>query len=248
MFTKAQIKYIQSLQHKKYRQKFNCFVAEGDKIVSELLLQKKLPVKFIYALPEWIASRKALLANHPGATAEEINETQLKQISSLITPHQVLAIIEMPKIITPPILENKISLALETIQDPGNLGTILRIADWFGIPYIFCSPGCADAFHSKTVQASMGSIARVQVMEADLLQLLQRNKNISAYAATLHGKNIAEMQAIREGILLIGNESKGLSEKLIQQAHHQITIPRIGSAESLNAAVAAGIICSRLLM
>jgi TrmH family RNA methyltransferase len=144
-------------------------------------------------------------------------------------------------------LSGTVALALETIQDPGNLGTIIRIADWFGIPQVICSPDCVDAYNPKTIQATMGSIARVQVTESDITQLLQQTK-VPAYAATLQGRNIVEFAPIKEGILLIGNESRGLSQAVLDLCTYKITIPRLGGAESLNAAVATGIICGRLLI
>ncbi|WP_282456965.1 TrmH family RNA methyltransferase [Chitinophaga sedimenti] len=243
MLSKAQIKYIQSLQLKKNRQKFGHFVAEGDKIVQELL-QAKQPVLAVYATRNWLSEHRALAEQATGADINEVDEATLKQLSSLSTPNGALAIVKIPVAETP-VLEGRISLMLETVQDPGNLGTIIRIADWFGIPQVICSPDCVDAYNAKTVQSTMGSISRVKVMTAELAPLLGK---VPSYAATLHGDNIAGFGKISEGVILIGNESRGLSDEIIALCSHKITIPRLGGAESLNAGVATGIICGRLLI
>lgn len=246
MLSKAQIKYIQSLQHKKYRQKFGQFIAEGDKIVQELL-QGGSTVKAIYATRDWLLDHRSLAESAPDVEILEADPAVLKQLSSLSTPNQALALLNIPPA-PEPLLPGNISIALETIQDPGNLGTIIRIADWFGIRQIICSPDCVDVYNAKTIQASMGSFMRVPVIERDLASLLKQYPEVPAYAATLHGDNITKTKTIREGIILIGNESRGLSEGLLRLCQHHITIPRIGQAESLNAAVATGIICGRLLI
>jgi RNA methyltransferase, TrmH family len=240
MLSKAQIKYIQSLQHKKYRQKSGHFIAEGDKIVPELL-SEGVPVEEVYATEAWISTHEHLLKQ---VKVTPVDAAVLKQISALTTPNQAMALLNIPS--APSItLRGTVSIALETIQDPGNLGTIIRIADWFGIKQVICSPDCVDAYNPKTVQATMGSIARVSVIESDIIPLL---KEVPSYAATLHGTIITEFGKIAEGIILIGNESRGLSEEVINNATHRITIPRLGGAESLNAGIATGIICGRLLI
>ncbi|GAA3942069.1 RNA methyltransferase [Chitinophaga oryziterrae] len=240
MLSKAQIKYIQSLQHKKYRQKSGQFIAEGDKIVPELL-SEGVPVQEVYATTSWISAHEQLL-NNVRVTA--VDEAVLKQISALTTPNQAMALLNIPEP-TPAVLKGVVTIALETIQDPGNLGTIIRIADWFGIKQVICSPDCVDAYNPKTIQATMGSIARVRVIESEIIPLLQE---VPSYAATLHGTNIVEFKKIEEGIILIGNESRGLSDQVIAACTYRITIPRLGGAESLNAGIAAGIICGRLLI
>jgi TrmH family RNA methyltransferase len=240
MLSKAQIKYIQSLQHKKYRQKSGQFIAEGDKIVPELL-SEGVPVQEVYATASWISVHEQLLSN---VRVTAVDEVVLKQISALTTPNQAMALLNIPEP-TPAVLKGVVTIALETIQDPGNLGTIIRIADWFGIKQVICSPDCVDAYNPKTIQATMGSIARVRIVESEIIPLLQE---VPSYAATLHGTNIVEFKKIEEGIILIGNESRGLSEQVIAACTHRITIPRLGGAESLNAGIAAGIICGRLLI
>ncbi|MCK7559958.1 RNA methyltransferase [Chitinophaga sedimenti] len=208
------------------------------------LLQAKQPVLAVYATRNWLSEHRALAEQATGADINEVDEATLKQLSSLSTPNGALAIVKIPVAETP-VLEGRISLMLETVQDPGNLGTIIRIADWFGIPQVICSPDCVDAYNAKTVQSTMGSISRVKVMTAELAPLLGK---VPSYAATLHGDNIAGFGKISEGVILIGNESRGLSDEIIALCSHKITIPRLGGAESLNAGVATGIICGRLLI
>ncbi|WP_414647258.1 TrmH family RNA methyltransferase [Chitinophaga sp.] len=246
MLSKAQIKYIQSLQHKKNRQKSSQYVAEGDKIVQELL-QAGMPVKGVFATADWLEQHGSLTSRMPGGTVTEVDAAVLKQLSSLTTPNRAMALLDMPALVNPLPAPGTVALALEAIQDPGNMGTLIRIADWFGIPQIICSPDCVDVYNPKTIQATMGSMIRVRIAEYGIPELLQQTK-LPSYAATLHGKNIAEFPAIKEGIILIGNEGRGLTEDVTAMATHRITIPRIGGAESLNAAVAAGIICGRLLI
>ncbi len=143
-------------------------------------------------------------------------------------------------------VRNSVSLMLDEIQDPGNLGTIIRTADWFGIKNIICSNQCADCYNPKVVQSTMGSLIRVNIIYSDLKEFINRNKAINIYAATLNGKNISSLKKIKEAIILIGNESKGVKEDLLNLVSQQITIPKIGEAESLNAAVACGIILSQI--
>jgi TrmH family RNA methyltransferase len=139
-----------------------------------------------------------------------------------------------------------ISLLLDAIQDPGNLGTIIRIADWFGVPSIICSENCADMYNPKVVQSTMGSLGRVNVEYTNIEKWLEKNNGIKAYAAALNGKNVQQVKGVTEGIIVIGNESKGISEAILQRCTEKITIPKTGQAESLNAAVATGIILSHI--
>ncbi|WP_343693452.1 RNA methyltransferase [Chitinophaga sp.] len=243
MLSKAQIKYIQSLQHKKYRQKSGQFIAEGDKIVPELIFGG-MAVREVYATKEWISGHAHILTGK--VPVIEVEAHVLKQLSALTTPNQALALVDIPPA-APLVLKGSVSLALETIQDPGNMGTLIRIADWFGIKQLICTPDCVDVYNPKTIQATMGSIARVNIIETDLLSLLHKDE-VPSYAATLHGTDITTFRKLAEGVILIGNESKGLSDAVIAAATHKLTIPRLGGAESLNAAVAAGIICGRLLI
>ena len=241
MITKNQVKYIQSLGQKKCRDADHVFIAEGPKIVNELLMAENCNVIQIYALKDWINNTKT------NAELTEVSQDELKKISQLTTPNQVLAIAKMLSREGDPVAKGTISLALDTIQDPGNMGTIIRLADWFGIKNVFCSLECADVYNPKVIQASMGSITRVRIEYSDISSFLKENNDLSIYAAVLNGRDITKMEKISEGIILIGNESRGISEEILRLANVQITIPGKGKAESLNAAVATGIILSHLV-
>ncbi len=244
MLVKQKIKYIQTLGQKKFRDQEGLFIAEGPKLVNELLEEDAITVKEVYALKEWVNNNPLLPAN---IIITEVSEQELEKISLLTTPNQVVAIVQQfdtGNIIT---AKDQITLALDTVQDPGNLGTIIRIADWFGIKQIVCSLDSADIYNLKVVQSTMGSIARVKIIYTDLKEWLGMQENISIYAASLQGDNIAGIKKINEGIIVIGNESKGISEEIMKLATIRITIPAKGKAESLNAAVATGIILSHIL-
>jgi TrmH family RNA methyltransferase len=243
MVSKSQLKYIQSLGQKKYRDEAGVFVAEGPKLVKELVQSKNVELLQIFALNEWIEENEDLF---PSITVTTTSETELERISQLKTPNKVLAVLKKFEP-NQPVIKERISLVLDTIQDPGNLGTIIRIADWFGISQIICSEDCADMYNSKVVQATMGSIARVNVFYTDLPELLRQLPGVRIYAAMLEGKDVTKMTTIKEGLIIIGNESIGIDTELLQYANEKISIPRKGSAESLNAAVAAGIILSHLV-
>jgi len=241
MLTKAQAKYIQNLGHKKLREDERLFIAEGPKLVHELLNESTVTLHSIYATETFATA-------HPGVkNLVEIDEKELERISFLSTPNQVIALFHQPVFPKTNSFRNRVSLMLDTIQDPGNMGTIIRIADWFGIGHIICSMDCADAFAPKVVQGTMGSIVRVQLMYTDLMELIKKTKGLQLYAAALDGKAVNGLPAIQEGVIVIGNESKGIRPALLEACKHRITIPRIGHAESLNAAVATGIILSHLI-
>lgn len=244
MITKNQVKYIQSLGQKKSRDIENRFIAEGPKLVNELLTAENCRIIQVLALKEWI-NENPTASNRTEVI--ELSDLELEKISQLTTPNQVLAVIEKIQWKNDPGIKGNISLALDTIQDPGNMGTIIRLADWFGIKNIFCSSDCADVYNPKVVQASMGSISRIRVEYTDILSWLKENKDIRKYAAVLDGQDITKMEKINEGIIVIGNESKGIGAEMLKMANVQITIPGKGKAESLNAAVATGIILSHLV-
>ena len=176
----------------------------------------------------------------------EVRESELQKLSSLSTPNQVLAVFRKP-VFEQERFDEGVSVVLDGIQDPGNLGTIVRIVDWFGMRRVICTPDSADVFGPKATQSTMGSIGRVNVLYRDPLELMDKYPDMPVYAALLEGKSIYEQHAIRRGWVVIGNESRGIRGDLLRRATHPITIPRIGQAESLNAAVAAGIILSHLL-
>lgn len=244
MLVKQRIKYIQTLGQKKFREKEGFFIAEGPKLVHELLEADVTAVKEVYALKEWIDNSLVLPAN---ISIVEISEQELEKISQLTTPNLVVAIVQQFDTGNTLTAKDQITLALDKVQDPGNLGTIIRIADWFGIKQIVCSLDSADMYNPKVVQSTMGSIARVKIIYTDLKEWLAVQKNIPIYAASLQGENIASIKKINEGIIIIGNESKGISKELLKRAMIRITIPAKGKAESLNAAVATGIILSHIL-
>jgi len=242
MLVKSQVKYIQSLGHKKYRDEEGAFIAEGPKLISELLKANNTALVDLFATKEWIESNSTLLSGKPHT---EVKEQELKRISFLTTPNQVIGIFKKP--LFPEIkLKGKITLVLDNIQDPGNLGTIVRTADWFLVDQVVCSEDCADIFNPKVVQATMGSISRVKTLYTDLQVFLKNYADIPQYATALEGENIFDIKPIREGIIVIGNESKGISKELLKTIQHRITIPGKGGAESLNAAVATGIVLSHI--
>ena len=244
MITKNQVKYIQSLGQKKSRDIENRFIAEGPKLVKELLTAENCKIFQLLALKEWIEENP-----NAGDNTEvvQLSDSELEKISQLTSPNQVLAVIEKIQWKNDPEIKGNVSLVLDTIQDPGNMGTIIRLADWFGIKNIFCSTDCADVYSPKVVQASMGSISRVRVEYTDIFSWLMGNNDVPIYAAVLDGRDITKMEKISEGIIVIGNESKGINTEMIKLANVHITIPGKGKAESLNAAVATGIILSHLV-
>ncbi|MEP6927591.1 MAG: RNA methyltransferase [Ginsengibacter sp.] len=246
MLSKRIVKYIQSLSHKKLRDNHGQFIAETPKVVAEFLSAEDFKCKILCADKTWLLENENFLKNILQENIYETDETTLKKISLLKTPNKVLGVFDKRLQNVEPVISGKISLMLDDIQDPGNLGTIIRNADWFGIENIICSENCADCYNPKVVQASMGSLARVDVSYSSLYAFIELNKNISVYAATLAGTSVFDIPKINELIILIGNESHGISEELLGMATQKITIPRYGNAESLNAAVATGIILSHI--
>jgi RNA methyltransferase, TrmH family len=242
MLVKSQVKYIQSLGQKKQRNIDKLFIAEGPKLVQELINSGAAQIKQIFALADWVNEDP----KNKNYETIIVTESELERISQLSTPNKVLAIVEQFPVAESINVKNSIVPVLDRIQDPGNFGTIIRIADWFGIKQIVCSPDCADLYNPKVIQATMGSIARVQVIYTDLYELLQ-NENSPVYATALEGEDIRSVNRISEGFLLFGNESKGIDPSLLTLATSKITIPRFGKAESLNAAIAAGIVISHIV-
>ncbi len=247
MISKPHTKYIQSLQHKKLRDELNLFIAEGPKLVPELLKTGAFACKEVFAVKEWLEENEKLLRSHDSTSFNEVEFFELEKISALTTPNQVLAVFEKRSPVVDIETKGSITLVLDTIQDPGNMGTILRIADWFGIQHLVCSVGSADIYNPKVVQGTMGSLGRVNVLYTDLVTWLQQNKGVKVYAASLQGKGLSSFGKLKEGIIIIGNEAHGISDEVMQLVNEKITIPRIGEAESLNAAVATGIILSHVV-
>ena len=247
MLTKKIAKYIQSLSHKKFRDEERSFIAEGPKLVEEFLTTKIFNCEMIVAENDWLAVHNVLLETLDPQMVFEVEAHRLESLTLLKTPNKVLGVFKQPDKKEEFILKGKITLMLDDLQDPGNMGTIIRIADWFGIDQIVCSKNSVERFNPKVVQSTMGSLARVAILYTDLISFIENNRHVPIYSAALDGESIYEMGKIKEGIIVIGNESKGIHEELLNMSTHKITIPRIGQAESLNAAVAAGIIVSQIV-
>ena len=243
MISKNKIKYIRSLELKKNRNKEGKFVAEGFKVVDDLLALQ--PADLIVATQEWLHGK------HLAAQAEviEVTEEELKKVSFLQHPQQVLAVFRQDTSGDYSINTNELSLALDGVQDPGNLGTIIRIADWFGITHIYCSQDTADVYNPKVVQATMGSIARVKVEYGNLLGLVESlPADVPVYGTLLDGDNIYQQQLENRGLIVMGNEGKGISPALAKKVNHRLLIPNFpegrATADSLNVAIATAITCS----
>lgn len=235
MLTKTKLKQYQQLAAKKFRQKYGLFVVEGHKSVNELI-ESSWPVEAVLCSEQFLGAYPT-----PNFAYEVVSKKELDRLSFLKTSPGIAAIAKVQPLNLKP---SRWTIALEGLNDPGNLGTIIRIADWYGINTIYCSSDCVENFNPKVIQASMGSFLRVQLIYGDLVQLLQNNE---VYAATLDGKNIRSVNKPKSGTMLIGSEANGLTPELLNQLNPQtITIPRVGNAESLNAAVATAIFCERL--
>ncbi len=249
MISKSQISQIASLHRKKFRKERGLFIAEGEKVCRELI-ESDLTILSVFMTEEFRIEKFSLWKNK--VNSETITEKELEKISALTTPQHILAVAEIPdKNFSSDILKNSLSLMLDDIKDPGNLGTIIRIADWFGIGNIICSETCADAYNPKTVQSSMGSLFRVGIYYQALDKVLAKasGDNIPVYGTLLEGENIYSSKLNEKGIIVIGSESHGISENLIQFITRKISVPSFSKsatqkAESLNAAMAAAIVCS----
>lgn len=250
MVTKKQLQFVNSLKQKKYREEYQLFIAEGAKIVPELL-NSEIEVKQIFATKEFIEST----AINKEVECLEVKYNELERISALTTPNEALAICKIPTVFfDKSSLKDNITLVLDDIKDPGNLGTIIRIADWFGIETILCSNESADAYNPKVVQATMGSIARVKLHYIDIGALLKDidiSDQFPVYGALLEGEDIYKERLADRGFIVIGNESRGISDSIKPFISKKLTIPSFshyksgkGEAESLNAAIATAIICS----
>jgi RNA methyltransferase, TrmH family len=243
MLSKSEISFIKSLHQKKFRKDHHLFLAEGLKSVTEFINSGYLIHTVYYTqalLPKLDKfSHKIKLV--------EVTESELGKISTLTTPQDILATIRIPSttVIEPESFRNQFTLVLDGIQDPGNLGTIIRTADWFGIRQILCSRDTVEAYNPKVVQATMGSLSRIKLMYGDLEDVLT-SVDIPYYGALLDGESIYEVDFGTEGLIILGNEGKGISEAIRSKITHAVTIPRFGEAESLNVAVSAAIFCSEL--
>lgn len=247
--TRSQAKMILSLQKRKVREENSLFVIEGDKLVREYILAGNR-VKLLAGKPEWIDGESGRVTEGADETVT-VSYDELRRISSLRTPHNVLAVAPMFKSeYSDNILAGRLTPVLEYVQDPGNLGTIIRIAAWFGMGNIVCSPDCVDFYNPKVIQATMGAFMHVTVWYRPLEAFLGKavRDGIPVYGATMDGRSVYESDLGDEGIILFGNESRGISDGLLGYVTRRITIPGPGKPlagiESLNVSMAAAIICS----
>ena len=236
---------------KKYRKAEGVFVAEGHKLVGDLL--DVFECKYLAATSEWLSANAAWVdrQRRSGVEVDEVTDEELKRASFQETPQQVLAVFKQLtyEVDVNEVARKQLCLVLDDVQNPGNLGTIVRLADWFGIEHIFCSKGCADIYNPKTVQATMGGIARVQVHEADLSELLSRlDKDIPVYGTFLDGENIYGKELENRGLIVMGNEGKGVSKEVAAFVTERLYIPNYPegreTSESLNVAIATAIVCA----
>ena len=245
MLPKSKVKYIQSLGHKKFRDEADVFLLEGPRLVSELLLHGRMLIQEIFALPDWVAENRSLLQSLSEGRVNIISAEELKKISGQQTPNRVLAVASKLRPSQPLSLTGKLSLFLDDMQDPGNLGTIIRTADWFGIEQVICSAESADLYNPKVVQATMGSLFRVSVHYVHKESWIESIPSIPVVCTALSGQDLFSCAPLSEGLIVIGNEGRGISDLMLSRATVKVTIPRYGGAESLNAAVAAGIVMAR---
>jgi RNA methyltransferase, TrmH family len=247
MLSKNQIKLVNSLKMKKFRDEHRLFIAEGTKLVPELL-KSSFQIHSLYGTTTWIRDNNYLLQgrNELQERVFEVDEKELSKISQLTVPNEVLVLAHIPEQqFFPEKLKGRLSMVLDEVKDPGNLGTLIRIADWFGIENIICSPDSVDVYNSKVVQSTMGSVTRINVFYTGLKDFLRLpDLKMPVYGALLEGENIYEASLGTEGFILLGNESRGISPELLSFITHKITIPRSGGAESLNVSAAAAVICS----
>ena len=236
MISKSYIKLIHSLERKKIRDEQGKFVLEGEKMLLEILKWKSDNLVHLFYTEDF----KSNLAGFDESKCTEISEKELKSISRLQTPNKALAIFEKWEESD---IKSDFYIALDGVQDPGNMGTIMRLADWFGVPEIICSKDTVDCFNPKVVQATMGAIFRVQVRYVDLEEYLPK-LNLPIYGALLAGENVYRKELSPKGILILGNEGKGISSTIQQLINHPISIPRFGEAESLNVSTAGAILLS----
>lgn len=255
MISNSQSKLIRSLRQKKYRDQLRLYMVEGEKMVMELVRGKSggdHRIKQLYATDQWIDQNEQWMRNQKFKVFEASTD-DLKKVSNLITPQPVIALVSIPDHrYSMETLLNTPVLAFEAIRDPGNLGTIIRTADWFGIDHLICSPDSTDAFNPKVVQATMGAITRVNVYYLDIELLLSNAgmKEKMVYGTFLEGGNIYEISMDKNPLILFGNESHGLSDRYDRYIHKKISIPTFSQtgkgSESLNVASSVAVVCSEL--
>lgn len=243
VISKSKIKLIASLSQKKFRDETGLFIAEGTKLVTDLA--PAIQCFLLIATPQWLSENNDIKADE----IIEVDIDELKKVSNQKSPQGVLAVFRQPTYTYNPLeLNQKLSLALDDVQDPGNLGTILRIADWFGITDVFCSEYTADAFSPKTVQATMGALARVKVHTVNLTEFLQSCEDkLPIYGTFMDGENIYSKTLTQHGIIVMGNEGNGISPAIEKLVTEKLLIPNYPSgqitSESLNVGVATALVC-----
>jgi len=251
MLSKNKIKFINSIKKKKYRDIHRCFFVEGEKLVDELIQSNIKPIS-IFATSNWIELNKSQLNDFSELELVEVSEEELKKISALATPNKALAIV--PQYAHSFLLneiQKQLSLFLDEINDPGNLGTIIRIADWFGIQNVFCTENSVDVYNPKVAQSSMGAIFRVKVHYVDSISFLNQVRKYNdypIYGTFLEGNNIYDEKLSKNGLIILGSESHGISEKLKPFINQKLFIPNYPAkqktSESLNISTATSIVCS----
>ncbi|MEO8086314.1 MAG: RNA methyltransferase [Bacteroidota bacterium] len=249
MISKGQIKLIASLQQKKFRKEHGLFIVEGEKVCKDLI-DSNWRIQSVFMTEEFRQEKFARWKKK--VSSEIVTENELEKISSFTSPQQIIAVAEIQdKGFSIDLITQGLTLMLDDIRDPGNLGTMIRIADWFGIETVICSETCADMYNPKTVQASMGSLFRVNVYYQPLLEILKKcsGKKIPVYGTLLNGENIYNTKLKDDAVILIGSESHGINNELIPYITSKISIPSFSKsiskkADSLNAAMAAAIVCS----
>ena len=243
MLSKNKIKYIRSLELKKNRKEERVFVAEGHKLVGDLL--EHFPCRLLIGVSSW-------MAKHPLVNADEVIEVtpdELTRASLQKTPQEVLAVFSQPEHdLCPEVVSRSLCLALDDIQDPGNLGTIIRVADWFGIEHIFCSQGTVDVYNPKTIQATMGALARVKLHYCHLPSFIRSLEDVPVYGTFLDGKDMYAESLSENGLIVMGNEGNGVSQEVAHLVNKRLYIPNYpphrATSESLNVAMATGIVCA----
>lgn len=236
MISKNNIKFIKALQQKKFRDENNLFVVEGEKMVLESIQWKPQYLSDLYCTEDFPVGD----LQQKNVPHEVISEKELKQISGLQTPNKALAVFRKWELSE---TNADFYIALDGVQDPGNMGTIMRLADWFGVPEIICSKDTVDCWNPKVVQATMGAAFRVQVRYTDLKSHLQA-LGLPVFGALLEGENVYRKKLEPKGVLLLGNEGKGISKEIQQLIDAPVSIPRFGEAESLNVSTAGAILLS----
>jgi len=242
--TTSEIKRLTSLHVDKFRKEQQCFLVEGPKLLEEIL-RSSFTVKAIYALPDWIGEVSSIPKS---IEIVKVSPKELSRISQLKTPNRLVAEVMMTNKLPPKSSQNEWTIALDNINNPGNLGTIIRTADWFGIQQIVCSLNCADIYNPKVIQATMGSFTRVHVYYTDLKQWISNEtQKTQVYGADMDGCSVYDTDIPKNGILLIGSESHGISKNLNPHIAKKIKIPTFGGgAESLNVSIATAVLVAEI--